>query len=222
MRHLTIALSLFFVIATSLAWEARAPGSAHGEAATATTADAVTIVAAVYGDALKRRPPRDTQTLILTRLVERYIAAHGLQATARELNTHGVLIQMRLESQLGDGYPDAAAMEGDERAHFEAYREAMNRAMIEQWKFYKALHAQYGGGVILENSGAEPVEALRRFLEARHAAGDFEFFDREQEAYFWAHFRADHHQRFLPEAEAEQAFDFPPWSKGEGQLNVKR
>jgi hypothetical protein len=89
----------------------------------------------------------------------------------------------------------------------------MGRAMIRQWKLNRALYQQYGGRIIYQQLGPEPLDAYRRYLEERQAAGDFEIHDKSFEAQFWRYFTNDAMHDFYPPGseEAARAFTTPPW-----------
>ena len=100
-----------------------------------------------------------------------------------------------------------------EAAQVEQMRRNMGRSMIRQWKLNRALYRQYGGRVIFQQLGPEPLDAYRQYLEERRAAGDFMILQKDFEDAFWRYFTADSMHDFCePGSEEEaQAFETPPW-----------
>jgi hypothetical protein len=63
---------------------------------------------------------------------------------------------------------------------------------VKSWKFDRALHAQYGGVVIFQQSNpVEPVGAYRKWLEEHEQAGHFQILDDEARVAFWEYFKRD-------------------------------
>jgi hypothetical protein len=92
-------------------------------------------------------------------------------------------------------------------------REQIAGAFIRQWKINKALYQQYGGRIIFQQGGPEPLDAYRRFLEEAQAKGDFRIVAKDLEAAFWRYYRNDSIHSFYPRGSKEeaQAFDVPWW-----------
>jgi hypothetical protein len=78
-----------------------------------------------------------------------------------------------------------------EAAQIDQMRRDMGRSMIRQWKLNKALHHQYGGRIIYQQLGPEPLDAYRQYLEERRDAGDFKIHQQEFERFILALF---HHR----------------------------
>jgi len=95
-------------------------------------------------------------------------------------------------------------------AEDQAARRQVAAAFIRQWKINCALHREYGGRVIFQQGGPEPLDAYRKFLEAAQARGDFVIVDRALETGFWKYYRDDARHSFLPTP--AKAFSVPPWS----------
>jgi hypothetical protein len=105
--------------------------------------------------------------------------------------------------------PTATPPEGREFIRWQA------AGYVKQWKVDRALHRQYGGRIAGPPGAPEPVDAHRRFLEDRHARGDFQILAPELEREFWKYYRTDSMHVFLPPGSREeaQAFATPPWEK---------
>jgi hypothetical protein len=94
-----------------------------------------------------------------------------------------------------------------------AARDEAATAFIRQWKINRALYEQYGGRIIFQQGGPEPLDAYRRFLESEQARGDFVILNKDLEAAFWRYYVTDAIHSFYPPGskEAAQAFEAPPW-----------
>jgi hypothetical protein len=137
----------------------------------------------------------------------RRLAAGGLSETERkslvaELDTVNRTIEALAPS--GGAVPDPE----ETRA-----REQVAAAFISQWKINQALYQQYGGRIIFQQGGPEPLDAYRRFLEEAQRKGDFRIVNKELEAAFWRYYRDDSIHSFYPAGSREeaQAFAAPPW-----------
>lgn len=95
-------------------------------------------------------------------------------------------------------------------AEDKAARDEIAAAFIRQWKINRALHAEYGGRVIFQQGGPEPLDAWLKFLEAAQARGDFVIVDKALEAGFWQYYRDAARHSFMPAP--AKAFSVPPWA----------
>jgi hypothetical protein len=137
--------------------------------------------------------------------LQRKLAAQGLsdaerKSLAAELDTANQAVAALAEPA---GKPD----------EIKAAREQIAGAFIRQWKINQALYRQYGGRVIFQQGGPEPLDAYRRFLQERQARGDFAIQERTLVAAFWRYYYADSIHSFYPPGSKEevQAFGTPPW-----------
>lgn len=106
---------------------------------------------------------------------------------------------------------EAAA--GAPTAEDKAARDAIADAFIRQWKINRALYAAYGGRVVFQQGGPEPLDAYRRFLEAAQARGDFVIADPALADGFWRYYRDTSRHTFLPAGTAsDRAINNPPWA----------
>jgi hypothetical protein len=104
--------------------------------------------------------------------------------------------------------PDAATDE--ERAA----RAWLAASFIRQWKINRALHGQYGGRIVYQQTSPEPLDAYRLFLEDQQAQGAFRILDQALAAGFWSYYTTDSkHSFYAAGSEAERhAFDTAPWA----------
>jgi len=138
----------------------------------------------------------------------RELAAPGLpdprrQALASELESTNKAIEALAPSRRTEDAADARA------------REEIAAAFVRQWKINRALFRQYGGRVVFQQGGPEPLDAYRLFLEEHQRRGDFEIVDKGLEAEFWHYYRTDSIHSFYRPGSPEEArvFTDPPWSE---------
>lgn len=85
---------------------------------------------------------------------------------------------------------------------------------IREWKFNRALYRQYGGQVIWQQAGLEPLDAYRTWLEEHQRNGSFVLIDPELQTLFWLYFTVGHvtvDERFLAETGLSDPFEKPWW-----------
>ena len=108
----------------------------------------------------------------------------------------------------------------EQRATIEASRPAREREiarmMIRAWKLNKALYDEYGGSVIFQQAGIEPLGAYRAWLEAHEGKGDFQILEPTLRTAFWAYFVSTGHNfipidKFQQETGLKSPFEKPWW-----------
>lgn len=92
-------------------------------------------------------------------------------------------------------------------------RRGMARSIIKQWKLNQSLHQQYGGRIIFQQAGPEPLDAYQRFHEDFRKSRAFTIHDKELEDEFWSYFTdVSIHSFFELGSDIEAgAFAAPPW-----------
>ena len=86
------------------------------------------------------------------------------------------------------------------------------KTVIRAWKTNQALYHQYGGRVIFQQAGPEPLDAYRDFLREQEAAGQFEITDSQTADRFWNYYTNDEMHIFLQdEDEVQKAMETPWW-----------
>ncbi len=73
--------------------------------------------------------------------------------------------------------------EGREK-QIKVYR-AIGKQIVETWKINREMYAIFGGAVVLQKSGQEPVGAYRLFLEQEEKKGNFEIYEKQMRDKFW-------------------------------------
>lgn len=87
----------------------------------------------------------------------------------------------------------------------------MAQQFVKSWKINKALYEQYGGRVIFQQAGAEPLDAYRDFLREQQKKGAFQILDKQYEASFWRYFTNDSMHRFYNQADGAKFINTPWW-----------
>ena len=105
-----------------------------------------------------------------------------------------------------------AEQEQDQQAILKV-RQKMAKASIETWMVNRALYQQYGGRIIYQQMGPEPLDAMHDYLQEQQQKGAFKILEKSFEAPFWDYFVNDSkHNFFKPGSREEKlAFDSPPW-----------
>ncbi len=82
---------------------------------------------------------------------------------------------------------------------------------VKRWKINKALYAKYGGRVIFQQAGVEPLDAYRDFLKEKEKNGSFQILDKKYEASFWRYFTNDDMHTFYSKDDGAKFINTPWW-----------
>jgi len=82
----------------------------------------------------------------------------------------------------------------------------LTRFFVESWKFNRALNQKYGGGVIQQQAGIEPLDPMQKWLEEQEQARNFTILDPKVRDSFYNYY----HLRRTKVTE-KNAFDKPWW-----------
>jgi heat shock protein HslJ len=169
------------------------------------------LVATVLDMEIRAASAAEMQQAVLTPLFDRYAAKQGITVTDEEID--GYVEQMQRAMAADPNLSADKDITPEEAAQVADMRRQMGYSMIRQWKLNGEIYRQYGGRVIYQQFGPEPLDAYRQYLEERQAAGDFTIHDKAFEAEFWRYFRDDSmHEFFKPGTEAA-AFRATPWKQ---------
>jgi len=168
--------------------------------------------AEVLGEPVQSTDPATVQETIITRLFDQYAAEHGITAERDEVDA---LLKRMRRGMAAEGLTAEDDLTPEEVAQADAMRRDMARSIIRQWKLNKALYEQYGGRIIYQQLGPEPLDAYRAFLEQREADGAFAIHDPALAKAFWRYFTDDSiHDFMAPDSpDAARAFTVPPWER---------
>jgi hypothetical protein len=139
--------------------------------------------------------------------IERQLATPSLGGDQRAALTteRDSLDQLRRDLDGAPATPQAAA----EEAHA---RRTVAAAFIRQWKINQALYRDYGGRIIFQQGGPEPLDAYRRFLEEQERQGAFAITRKDLAAALWRYYTEDAIHTFYSAGSAEEAHAFAiPW-----------
>lgn len=151
-------------------------------------------------------------------LAAEYAKAHHLAATPEEIEEY-VAWSMTLE--LAD--PADLDLTPEARESLEEFKRSrkdpspedllamkeVGRMAVESWKFNKSLYEEFGGRVIFQQAGIEPLDAYRQWLRAEEAAGNFKINDPRWRKAFWEYYNPKYH-RFVTEPDP---FALPLWKR---------
>jgi hypothetical protein len=164
----------------------------------------------VLGTVIHTQDAGELRFVVLQKLTDRYAAEKGIDVTDAE---QAAYIEHMREA-LGKNPSFSGPLPGNEASiEDRAAREAIAAAFIRQWKINRALYQQYGGRIVFQQGGLEPLDAYRKFLEESAARGDFRIANPHLDAGFWRYYRDDSIHEFLKPGSAEEAKAFadPPW-----------
>jgi hypothetical protein len=138
----------------------------------------------------------------------------NLRSTELSVEQRAALITERLslQQEIAALQPEVAESPEEREEILQARRSAA-KAFIERWKFNRALYRQYGGRIIYQQTGHEPLDAYKSFLKELEMAGDFKINRAEWIPEFWRYFTDNSLHTFV-DTESEngaKAFSTPPW-----------
>jgi hypothetical protein len=120
------------------------------------------LAATVLGEEVRTGDAGEMQKIVLTRLFDRYAEEQGIEVTEAEIDAFVENMQRGMRAR---GLTAEDELTPEEAAQAEQIRRAMGRSMIRQWKLNRALYCEYGGRIIYQQLGPEPLGAYRRYLE---------------------------------------------------------
>jgi hypothetical protein len=86
---------------------------------------------------------------------------------------------------------------------------------VTPWKTNKALYDRYGGRVIFQQAGFEPLDAYREFLKEQEKKGAFQIIDKQYEPEFWRYFTNDVMHTFCKKDDGAKFINTPWWTTEE-------
>jgi vacuolar-type H+-ATPase subunit I/STV1 len=82
---------------------------------------------------------------------------------------------------------------------------------VKSWKINKSLYEKYGGRIIFQQAGVEPLDAYREFLKEQEKKGAFKIFDKDYERSFWEYFINDSMHQFCSKEDGAKLMKTPWW-----------
>jgi hypothetical protein len=165
----------------------------------------------VLGTSVHTQDAEELRYVVLQKLTNRYAQQNGIEVTQAEREDYVRYLKEALKDD--PNFKDAPVEDSPEDA---AARLEIAGAFIKQWKINRALYQQYGGRVIYQQGGPEPLDAYRKFLEESQAKGDFRIANPALEPGFWHYYRDESiHSFYRPDsAEEQKALSTAPWESG--------
>lgn len=172
------------------------------------------VVATVFGEEIRAAESGEVQNAVLTRLFNRYSSEQNIVVEEAEIDAYLKEMRRGMAAEVSTAEDELTP---DERAEVDTIRLQMGNAMIRQWKINKSLYEAYGGRIIYQQLGPEPLDAYRQYLEGLQAAGDLAFADPAASEAFWQYFTDDSRHDFMePGSDDEaRAFAISPWEQPE-------
>jgi hypothetical protein len=106
---------------------------------------------------------------------------------------------------------DLKELSGGMEEQMRTARRNLAQRFVRAWKINKALYAKYGGRIIFQQGGVEPLDAYRDFLKEQEKKGTFQIVDKNYEAPFWKYFTNDAMHTFYAKEEGEKFINTPWW-----------
>ena len=83
-------------------------------------------------------------------------------------------------------------------------KQTVAEMFIKQTLINKALYKQYGGRIIFQQMGAEPYDAMHKFLKEKEKNGSFKIIDKSFEAPFWNYYADESKHSFYEKGSKEE------------------
>lgn len=144
-------------------------------------------------------------------LLEKLKSPNLTEAEKEKINSDLKIVEKLLESrEKMEQY-----IQKDEAKSKEAERNVAQQVILS-WKINKSLYDRYGGRVIFQQAGPEPVDAYRDFLREYEKKGSFQIMDDTLKEQFWDYFVNDKHT-FYPAEEGAKFMNTPWWLLEKGK-----
>ncbi len=100
----------------------------------------------------------------------------------------------------------------DQRKAAEESRYKIAHQTVRSWKINKRLYEKYGGRIVFQQAGLEPIDAYRIFINEIIRSGKVEIISSEFKSILTPPL-INEKQMFMNEKDAKKAFDEPWWEK---------
>ena len=198
-------VGLLGVLVLALSGPAAVSGEA-GEPAQEATAGTL------LGEPLRVSGADEARGVVLDGLLSAYAESRGIVVAEEEI---AALLAAQARGKAALGLTAEQDLTADEQRELDTPQRRFAKAMVRAWKVNQDLYDRYGGRLVSQQLGPEPLDAYRAFLREREQAGDFSLTDPALEASFWSFFEDTERHVFLdPQSEeALWAFVLPPWER---------
>ncbi|MEX2551903.1 MAG: hypothetical protein WD627_02725 [Actinomycetota bacterium] len=144
--------------------------------------------------------------LIFGTLRDRFAKDNKIEPTEAELDAF-----IAKFNKLSESAPEIPELDEIPEGELRAPERQTAVSFVTTWKINKSLYDKYGGRVIFQQFGPEPVDAYRDFLREQERKGAFEILDKKYEASFWYYFTNDGSHSFYSEEEGARIMSTPWW-----------
>ena len=172
------------------------------------------LAAVVLGEQIRTDNAADMQAVVLARLMDDYADRRGIDTTDAEIDAWVANLRRGMQAEGLTAEEELTAEDADELARL---RRQMGKTKIRQWKINRALYQQYGGRIIFQQFGPEPLDAYRQFLREQRKAEAFSIENPLFEDEFSRYFNDNSIHSFMQQGSTEEAraFEVPPWEQME-------
>ncbi|WP_372368528.1 hypothetical protein [Candidatus Uabimicrobium sp. HlEnr_7] len=84
-------------------------------------------------------------------------------------------------------------------------------SFIRSWKMNNSMYQKYGGRVIFQQMGPEPLDAYHAFLKDSEKHDNFQIKEKKLKKHFWHYFTFDKMHRFYSQEEGKKVMTSPWW-----------
>ena len=144
----------------------------------------------------------DARSAALAELAAKGLSDEARQALEEKVKMYDLFLKTDKEMA------DYAAEHAEENRKSD---EDMARMVIQSWKVNQALYKRYGGRVIFQQGGPEPLDAYRAFLREQEQSNAFELVDKSVEPTFWNYYTNESMHTFYPDDDAVKSMTTPWW-----------
>jgi hypothetical protein len=163
-------------------------------------------IAVVLGKEIPKKDAEKLDGIIFGALREKFVKDNKIEATPAEVDAFVAKF-----NELSESAPIPLPTGEVPEAQMRAIERDLAQGMVTTWKVNKAFYDQYGGRVIFQQFGPEPVDAYRDFLKEQEREGAFEILDPQYEVEFWDYFVNDSSHSFLSAEKGKEAMTTPWW-----------
>ena len=119
--------------------------------------------------------------------------------------------QLQTIQSILNSTPEVTDQPKDMDEQMRTMKRQMAQQFVQSWKINKAMYEKYGGRVIFQQAGYEPIDAYRDFLKDQEKNGAFEIIDKKYEAKFWRYFTNDAMHVFCEKEDEAKSINTPWW-----------
>ena len=150
----------------------------------------------------RSRKEWEVQVISLREELRGDLAAETRKQKQKELETiEGILKSLAAQDTFNREHPSEVKRAGEE----------VTSTVLRNYKINQALWKEYGGRVIFQQFGPEPLDAYRSLLLEHQKKGTFEILDKSFEQAFWKYVNDEAMHSFFPEEQARWAMTKAWW-----------